>query len=134
MPMQDFSPMLQTTIGAGAAILGSIIAGYYMLEQMRTDKKFESFDELRVKFYSPFLTIAYEIVEENSIDILQRSQLKELIDKNQESILLCPKEMRDCIYTLRKSLKETKYDEKILNEVRLIKEKIEQIVKKYILS
>ena len=140
MPFQ-FTPFLQTLIGAligaGAAIVGSLITGYFLIKSYEKaeieKKKLELFGEVLENLYTPFQETAEEIIKQNEISNRNSADLKQLIDKNKKFILMSPEDIKKEIGHLRVNLKNENRNEAI-KRIETLKRKIDGLIDKFVLK
>lgn len=136
MPFQ-FTPFLQTLIGAGAAIAGSLITGYFLIKSYEKaeieKKKLEMFGEVLENLYTHFQETAEEIIKQNEISNRNSAALKRLIDDNKKFILMCPEDIKKEIGLLRVNLRNENQNEAIKG-IETVKRKIDELIDKFVLK
>ena len=140
MPFQ-FTPFFQTLIGAligaGAAIAGSLITGYFLIKSYEKaeieKKKLEMFGVVLENLYTPFQETAEEIIKQKEISNRSSADLKQLIDNNKKFILMCPEDIKKEIGLLRVNLKNENRNEAIKG-IETVKRKIDELIDKFVLK
>ena len=132
----QFTPLLQTLIGAGAVIVGSLITGLFLikshdrLKAEKERKRVEMFEKVFEHVYAPFQEIAEEIINQNEISNGNSANLKHLIDTNKKFILLCPEDIKKEIVILRENLRRDNQNEAI-KRLETVKRRIDELINKF---
>ena len=129
----QFTPLLQTSIGAFAAILGGIVAsllsGHYLIMKVREEKRLEMLVDVLDNVYAPFQEIAEEIIKQKQINKSHNDALLKIIRNNLKYIFRCPEDIKKEISNLRENLRCGDHDE-ALKSVKTINGKIDELIAK----
>ena len=131
-----FTPLFQTLISAGAVIVGSLIAGLFLikshdrLKAEKERKRVEMFEKVFEHVYAPFQEIAEEIINQNEISNGNSAKVKRLIDDNKRFILMCPEDIKKEIGILRENLRGKNQDEAI-KRIETVKRGIDELINKF---
>jgi len=134
----------QNTLAGGAiaiiaTLVGAFVGAWITIKgQEKIELKKTSLDifrELLKKIYRPFLTKSSLIIERKKITQRDKNEFIQFLEKEEDLLILCPSDIQKNMGKLRELIlnSESEKDKQIIDTLENIKDKVQDVVDKFVL-